>query len=87
LKIQGKAMEFDADLAVVTLLLLLLVKSKAKKVKLDICEVPLNTVAFFKVLRNGNTQFYLQTSHICFYSPAAKHHRPLAGTHLPSHGG
>jgi len=27
-------------------------------------------------------QFYLQTSHTCLYSPAAKHHRPLAGTHF-----
>ena len=80
-------MEFDADLAVVTLLLLLLVKSKAKKVKLDICEVPLNTVAFFKVLRNGNTQFYLQTSHICLYSPATEHHHFWLVLILPSHGG
>ena len=28
------------------------------------------------------TQFYLQTSHTCLYSPAAEHHRPLAGTHF-----
>ena len=28
------------------------------------------------------TQFYLQTSHTCFYSPAAEHHHPLVGTHF-----
>jgi len=29
------------------------------------------------------------TNRICFYSPAAEHHRPLSGTVLivPSHGG
>jgi len=44
--------------------------------------VPLNTIALSKVLRYGNTQFYLQTCHTCLYSPAAEHHRPLAGTHF-----
>jgi len=31
----------------------------------------------------GFTQFYLSpnTNHTCLYSPAAEHHRPLAGTH------
>jgi len=33
-----------------------------------------------KFTTNGNTQFYLQTSHSCLYSPATEHHRPLAGT-------
>jgi len=30
------------------------------------------------------TQFYLQITvhHACLYSPAAEHHRPLAGTHF-----
>jgi len=56
-------------------------KSKSK-VNLDICKAPLNTKAFSKALRYGNTQFYLQTSHICLYSPAAEHHRHLAGTHF-----
>jgi len=27
------------------------------------------------------------TNHICLYSPAAGHDRPLAGTHGASHGG
>jgi len=37
----------------------------------------------------GITQFYLpaNTSCTCLYSPDAKHHRPLAGTHFPSHSG
>jgi len=26
------------------------------------------------------TQFYLQTSHTCLYSPATEHHHPLPGT-------
>jgi len=52
------------------------------KVNLDICKAPLNTIAFSKALRYGNTQFYLQTCHTCLYSPAAEHHRPLAGTHF-----
>ena len=43
---------------------------------------PSNTNAFSKALRYGNTQFYLQTSHTCLYSPATQHHRPLAGTHF-----
>jgi len=37
------------------------------KVNLDSCKVPLNTVAFSKVLRYGNAQFCLQTSHTCLY--------------------
>jgi len=49
---------------------------------MDICEAPLNTIAFSKALRYGKTQCYLQTSHTCLYSPAAEHHRPLAGTHF-----
>jgi len=56
--------------------------SKVSKVNRDICKAPLNTIAFSKALRYGNTQCYLQTSHICLYSPAADHHRPLAGTHF-----
>ena len=43
---------------------------------------PLKTVPFSKALRYGNIQFYLQTYHICLYSPAAQHHRLLAGTHF-----
>ena len=34
------------------------------------------------MLRYGNTQFYLQTSHTCLYSPATEHHRPSASTHF-----
>jgi len=49
---------------------------------MDICKAPLNTITFCKALRYGNTQFYLQTSHTCLYSAAAKHDRPLAGTHF-----
>jgi len=57
-------------------------KPGVSKVNLDICKALLNTIAFSKVLRYGNIQFYVQTSHICLYSPAAKHHHPLAGTHF-----
>jgi len=57
-------------------------KVKVSKVILDICKVPSNTIAFSKALRYGNTQFYLQTSHNCLYSPSAEHHCPLAGTHF-----
>ena len=57
-------------------------QSKKVKVNLDICKVPLNTNAFSKALRYGNTQFYLQTSHTCLYSPATEHHCRLAGTHF-----
>jgi len=56
--------------------------SKSKvKVNLDICKATLNTnCIFYKALRYGNIQYYLQTSHTCLYIPAAEHHRPLAGT-------
>ena len=37
---------------------------------------------FSKALRYSNTQFYLQTSHTCLYSPAAEYHRRLAVTHF-----
>ena len=48
------------------------------------CKAPLNTNAFSEALTYGNTQFYLQTSHTCLYSPAAEHQRPWggAGTHF-----
>jgi len=52
------------------------------KVNLISFKAPLNTIAFSKALRCGNTQCYLQTSHACLYSPAAEHHQPLAGTHF-----
>jgi len=57
-------------------------KNKKSKVNLDICKAPLNTTAFSKALRYGNAQFYLQTNHTCLYSPAAEHHRRLAGNHF-----
>ena len=60
---------------------LLSVESKIK-VNRDICKMLLNTIALSKALKYGNTQCYLQTSHIYLYSPAAEHRRPLAGTHF-----
>jgi len=59
-----------------------LVQLSKSKVNLDICKAPLNTIVFSKALTYGNTQFYLQTCHSCLCSPAAEHHRRLAGTHF-----
>ena len=33
-------------------------------------------------LRHGSNSFTCKLHHACFYSPAAEHHRPLAGTHF-----
>jgi len=44
-------------------------KEELNKVNLDICKAPLNIIAFSKALKCGNAQFYLQTSHIPFFTP------------------
>jgi len=49
--------------------MLLLIKHSKSKVNLNSCEARLNTITFSKALRYGYTQFYLQTSHTCVYSP------------------
>jgi len=33
-------------------------------------------------LRHGSHSFTCKLHHACLYSPAAEHHRPLAGTHF-----
>ena len=34
------------------------------------------------MLRHGSHSFTCRLHHACLYSPAAEHHRPLAGTHF-----
>ena len=57
------------------------------KVKYTSIYIALIVVTTSNALRHGSHSFTCKLHHACLYSPAAEHHRPLAGTHLPSHGG
>jgi len=58
-------------------------KIKCKsKVNLDICKAPLNTIAFSKALRYGNTVLSANKPYLPLLPSRRASHRPLAGTHF-----
>ena len=58
------------------------VSGKVKQSKLIRRFVQRIAVTTSNALRHGSHRFTCKLHHACLYSPAAEHHRPLAGTHF-----